>query len=73
MNVATIQIPKAKALEAYREYRAAVAENPNKEDRTCMMGYRAIAQGKSIIDVRQAIHAAGLDELNRPRDRKSVV
>lgn len=67
MQVATIKVDKQQAIAAYREYRQAVAANPNKEDRICMMGYRALSQGKAIIDVREAIRAAGLDENGCPR------
>ena len=67
MNAATITMPKHEALTAYREYRQAVRENPNPRDEAIMMGYRAIASGKAVIDVAQAIREAGLDEKGRPK------
>lgn len=67
MNVEIITMPVEEAKAAYREYREAVRNNPNPEDQAVMLGYRALAQGKAVIDVAQAIRGAGLNEQNLPR------
>lgn len=68
MDVATITMPKEKAIEAYRAYRKSVRENPdNKADQAAMLGYQALARGKAVIDIQKAFHAAGLDSLGRPK------
>jgi hypothetical protein len=69
MNVTTIEMPREQALKAYREYRQAVRENPDSTaaDRAVMLGYKALANGKALINAADAIKAGGLDELARPR------
>jgi len=68
MDVPTISIPKEQALAAYKQYRQAVRDNPNnKEDRAIMLGYRALAKGRAIINIVDALRAAGLDEQGRPK------
>lgn len=68
MNVATIEMPVEEAARAYRVYRRACEDNPdNREDRAIMLGYKALAAGKSLIDLSAAIAGGGLDELGRPR------
>lgn len=67
MNVATIEMEPAKAKELWLEYRAAVREQNREEDRDIMTGYKALSEGKKIIDVHQAIARGGCDELGRPK------
>jgi hypothetical protein len=62
MNVPTITMPKAEALQAYREYRTAVRANPNRQDRAIMLGYKALSKGNAIIDLVQVMQAAGVHE-----------
>jgi hypothetical protein len=64
MKVATISMPKEKALAAYREYKEHAR---TAQDRAVMTGYRAIARGRAIIiKPREAIAQAGFDALCRP-------
>lgn len=67
MNVATITMPIAEAKEAYQVYRRSVAQNPNPRDTAIMLGYRALAKGRAIVDVDRAIAAGGLDDRGRPK------
>lgn len=67
MNVPTITMDREQARDAYREYRAACRNNPSEADRVVMMGYKAMAQGRAIIDLVQAMQAGGLDEQGRPK------
>lgn len=64
MNVATITMPKDKALAAYREYREHLK---TKQDEGIMLGYKQLGKGRALINPREAIAKAGFDELGRPR------
>ena len=66
MNVNTIKMNQAEARQAYEHYRAAVRLRHNDEDKAIMNGYRSLAQGKILIDVRAAISQAGVDNQFRP-------
>lgn len=68
MNVPTMTMPKTQAIEAYREYREAVRLNPeSRRDQITMMGYRAMARGKAILNIHEALKAGGLDDRHRPK------
>jgi hypothetical protein len=67
VNVPTIEMPREAAIAAYREYRQAVRDNDNPEDRACMLGYRALAKGQAVIDLHLALRDAGLDDSHRPK------
>lgn len=67
MNVQTISMDKQEARKAFEQYRAAVRQRHNEEDKAIMDGYRALSKGTPIINVREAIIAAGLDHLYHPR------
>ena len=66
VNVPTIELPRGQALAAYREYRAAVRDNPNPEDRACMLGYKALAKGQAILHLKDAVLSGGFDASGRP-------
>jgi hypothetical protein len=67
MNVPTITMDRDLAKDAYREYRQACRNNPNEADRVVMMGYKAMAQGRAIINLHDAFVSAGLDDKGRPK------
>lgn len=67
MNVPLLQMPAHDAQVAFEEYRAAVKARHSEEDEAIMRGYKAMAEGKPVVDVSEAIKAAGLDEVGRPR------
>lgn len=67
MNVPTITMDREAAKDAYREYRQACRDNPSEADRVVMMGYKAMAKGRAIIDLVQAMAAGGLDKQGRPK------
>lgn len=67
MDVATIEMPKAEALQAYREYRDAVRANPNSQDRAIMLGYKALAKGHAIIDLVQVFQNCGMHDNGLPK------
>ena len=65
MNVDLIKMPRAKAREAFLEYRNAVRARHNEEDEALMRGYRAMSQGRQLLDVGQAINDAPVDHDGR--------
>lgn len=67
MQIPTISMPVEEARAAYREYRESVRQNPNACDQAIMLGYRALAAGKTILNLYDALRRGGLDEQNRPR------
>lgn len=68
MQVPTITMPADKAKEAYDQYRtAAKAGGTNKEDRAIMLGYKALASGKSILNLFDAFKVTGIGNDDRPR------
>ncbi len=48
MNVSTITMPREKAIEAYREYRAAVNANPNAQDQAIMSLFAAVEKDAMV-------------------------
>lgn len=67
MNVNTISMKPMEAKAAYEQYRNAVKLRHNEEDAAIAAGYRVLAQGKSVINVREAISQAGVDEQHHPK------
>lgn len=67
MNVTTIEMARQEARKHFQEYRQAVKETKRKEDVALMRGYRALANGQTLIDVGQAISGAGVNERGQPR------
>ncbi len=61
-------LPAWKAREAFLNYRKLVREGrASGDDELLMRAYRAIAQGKRILDLRETLKQAGLDNDLRPR------
>lgn len=68
MNVPTITMDRDAAVEALEKYREAVEKKESTaEDRAIMLGYQALASGKSLIDIHDAFRFTGLDEQGRPK------
>lgn len=67
MSVPTITMPKEEAIRAYRQFRQDCHGNPTEQDQAVMMGLKALSQGKAVIDLFEAMRAAGLDEQRRPK------
>lgn len=61
MELATIKMDRNVARRAFLDYRRAVRERHNDEDAQIMRGYRALAQGKQLIHLRDTIKAGGVD------------
>ncbi len=55
------------AAKAFREYRAAWIADRNRIDGELMRGYKALADGKTLISLREALQTGGVDEIGRPR------
>jgi hypothetical protein len=67
MDLATITMDRTAARKAFLEYRAAVRDRHDAEEEQIMRGYRALAQGRQLLNLREAIAAGGVDEHDRPR------
>src|SRR5690348_9371213 len=67
MNVTTITAPVAEAKAKLAEYRAALKKRFDKTDEALVKTYAQLAKGHIIVNVRDAIVGAGLDELHRPK------
>lgn len=67
MNITTIAMAKVDALELYREYRRAVLAQPNPTDAALMRGYKALAKGRTVLDLADVMRTAGVDEKGRPK------
>jgi hypothetical protein len=67
MNLQAIEMPRAEARAAFQDYRRAVRARHDREDEQIMRGYKALAQGKRVINLRETIQAGGEDAQHRPR------
>lgn len=68
MDVATISMPADEALAKYHEYTSALADRePTYEDRGIVLGYRALAKGRSLIDLHDVFRRCPADDQGRPR------
>lgn len=68
MQVATIKEDKYKARDKYAEYRKAAKKFPRvKNYEVLRKTYRAISQGKHVIDLHESLRMAGLDAQGRPK------
>jgi hypothetical protein len=67
MELQTIEMPKAEARKAFLEYRHAVRERHDAEDEQIMRAYRALSQGKPVIDIFEAIRDGGRDRNGLPK------
>lgn len=68
MDISTIEMDVDKAREIYDTYRSHLAgHEKTEEDRGVLLGYKALAKGKSLINLHETMLAAGLDSMRRPR------
>lgn len=67
MNVETIKMPRSEARRAFLDYRKAVKERHSAEDEAIMRGYKALAEGSALLDLRSAFPAAGQFENGLPK------
>ena len=71
MNLPTIEMPQEQAEAAFKEYRHAVRSaktaSTNSEDAQIMRAYKALTQGKQIIDINEAFKTAGHDAAGLPQ------
>ncbi len=67
MRTVTLNVPKDLARARYLEYREAARKRNTAEDRALARGYRALAQGKKVIDLVATLQRAGQDDKGRPR------
>ena len=79
MDVGTIEVPVKQAREKVEQYKDFLRKRADVEAEAALAAYEQCAKGKKLIDVRDAIESAGLDELGRPRlaiaraDRQQVI
>ena len=68
MDVATIKMPKHKARERFNEYAEALkTREPTPEDTAAMQGYKALADGKDVLDLFAVFRNSEGDAERRPR------
>lgn len=67
MDVQTITMDPEIALQKFEEYRAAVRRRADAADRLLMRTYRQLAEGRQVLRLADAIAAAGVDDLHRPK------
>jgi hypothetical protein len=68
MDVSTISMPADTARAKLEEYREALgAHGGTEEDRGILMGYKAIASGKTLLNLNDVFRACALDHKGRPR------
>jgi len=68
MELQQIQMDKERARELYLEYKAAPkSEETAAEDTAIARGYKALSEGRAIIDLKEAFASAGVDDEGRPR------
>jgi hypothetical protein len=63
---AVTELDQTAAETAFREYRAAWLAERNQIDAELMRGYKALADGKTLISLREALTKGGVDEIGRP-------
>jgi hypothetical protein len=67
MNLSTIEMPRAKAREAFLDYRRAVRERHSAEDAQIMRAYRELAKGTALIKLPVVIRAGGTTTITTRR------
>lgn len=78
MNVPTIEMPAEDAKAKLAAYRAQLRRRADEEYEAAAAGYEALAEGKPLLNLTDAINFAGLGDDGRPRlaiaraDRKQV-
>jgi hypothetical protein len=67
MDLQSVTMEPEAAQQAFREYRAAFMAERNRIDGELMRGYKALAEGKTLVSLTEAIRTGGVDELLRPQ------
>src|SRR5580692_11143537 len=68
MNVATIEMDRDEAKQRFEEYRAGLeGREATEEDKGIMIGFQAIASGKSLINLDAVMRATPFDGNGFPR------
>lgn len=71
MELNTIEMPEEEARAAFDEYRKAVrsakVSATNAEDAQIARAYKALAEGKAVLNVNEAFETAGFDDRGLPR------
>lgn len=67
MDLGLIEMKRDEAKRLFSEYRAAVRARHNEEDAQIMRGYKALAEGHQLIDIRDTMERGGFDENGFPR------
>lgn len=67
MNVPTIEMDQDEAQEAFEAYREQVKARHSAEDEQIMRGYKALAEGKSLLNLYDVMKSVGVDEKQRPK------
>lgn len=73
MDLATIEVDRTEARRRFLEYRKSVRARHNAEDEQIMRGYRALSQGKQIIDIVATMRNGGVMEVNEQTRTSSQV
>lgn len=67
-GVGRIEMDQAEARDKFEEYVASVeGREPTAEEMSAILGFKALADGKQLLNLYDALKAGGLDDLNRPR------
>lgn len=61
-----VAVDQEAADKAFREYRAAWLSERNRIDGELMRGYKALAEGKTLISLAESITTGGVDQFGRP-------
>lgn len=67
MNIETIAMSQREARQQFLDYRNNIKDRHNEEDRAVMDGYRHLARGSALLDLRSAMRAGGQDDKSRPK------
>lgn len=67
MDITEMKMDPQQAKIAFQNYRAALLLKHNAEDEALMRGYKALMQGKTLIDLQQVFKECGVDEKGRPK------
>lgn len=74
MNLNTIEMEPEAAKVAYEDYAAAVRDNRDAEDVAIAEGYRALSEGKALINLPATLAAGGTQDIEvRPRWRNGPI
>ena len=66
MNLTEVTMSQEAAAKAFREYRGAFMAERNRIDGELMRGYKALADGKTLISLTESIQTGGVDDFGRP-------